>query len=405
MPDAPIETDALIVGGGVTGLWLRTLLKEYGRSVILIESDTLGAGQTIVSQGILHNGAKYAAERGSFRELIGAARVLAYAWRQHLSGENIPDLSSTAVVSRESWYWNPCEPLPGCIDEWCDEHYLRNAGRCEPPAFLRTFDEAVRRNNEVVISPASLVANLAGEIRQDVCLVRRGDLDWDLSSPGTVRSATLHHPSREQTLTIKPRYVYLAAGAGNEALLQSVGLTGEPSMQRRPLQMAMIRGELPTLCGHWFDERGPRLTVSTQFDSRGSTIWLLGGRMAERANESPRKFLSQARQEIRTCLRGINLANVEWSTYSAVRAEPLMEAQARPSGPHLTLAGNVLTLWPVKLSLVPGLMIEIRRALDETGKRIPARLPLPEWPRPEIAKPPWEHLTEWIPDGNLARGE
>jgi len=58
-PGDTLTPDALILGGGVAGLWTLDRLHRAGHSVLLIEPNALGAGQTIWSQGILHSGLKY----------------------------------------------------------------------------------------------------------------------------------------------------------------------------------------------------------------------------------------------------------------------------------------------------------------------------------------------------------
>ena len=55
MPDA-LPVDVVIFGGGAAGLWTLDELHRAGRSVVLLESGDLGAGQTIASQGIIHGG-------------------------------------------------------------------------------------------------------------------------------------------------------------------------------------------------------------------------------------------------------------------------------------------------------------------------------------------------------------
>ena len=55
----PISVDVLVVGGGSAGLWLIDELRRTGRSAVLVESASLGSGQTIASQGILHGGMKH----------------------------------------------------------------------------------------------------------------------------------------------------------------------------------------------------------------------------------------------------------------------------------------------------------------------------------------------------------
>ena len=53
------EYDIMVFGGGIAGLWLGNTLSRAGYNVIVIESDKLGAGQTLASQGMIHGGQKY----------------------------------------------------------------------------------------------------------------------------------------------------------------------------------------------------------------------------------------------------------------------------------------------------------------------------------------------------------
>ncbi|HCC44093.1 MAG TPA: FAD-binding oxidoreductase, partial [Gammaproteobacteria bacterium] len=53
------KIDIAILGGGIAGLWLLNLLVSRGYSVVLLEKEALGAGQTIASQGMIHGGVKY----------------------------------------------------------------------------------------------------------------------------------------------------------------------------------------------------------------------------------------------------------------------------------------------------------------------------------------------------------
>lgn len=46
-----ISTDVLIVGAGVAGLWLNARLRRQGFSTVVVESATLGGGQSVKSQG------------------------------------------------------------------------------------------------------------------------------------------------------------------------------------------------------------------------------------------------------------------------------------------------------------------------------------------------------------------
>ena len=78
------STDIVIFGGGIAGLWLLNRLRDQGYHAILLETDKLGCGQTLASQGIIHGGLKYALNGA----LSGAACTLAE--RSSRRGRNRP---------------------------------------------------------------------------------------------------------------------------------------------------------------------------------------------------------------------------------------------------------------------------------------------------------------------------
>ncbi|MHA5864347.1 FAD-dependent oxidoreductase, partial [Pseudomonas aeruginosa] len=85
MPQA-LSTDILIVGGGIAGLWLNARLRRAGYATVLVESASLGGGQSVKSQGIIHGGAKYALHGA----LTGASEAIAdmpRRWRACLGSD------------------------------------------------------------------------------------------------------------------------------------------------------------------------------------------------------------------------------------------------------------------------------------------------------------------------------
>jgi glycerol-3-phosphate dehydrogenase len=105
MPSA-ISTDVLIVGAGVAGLWLNARLRRQGFSTVVVESASLGGGQTVKSQGIIHGGAKYALHGA----LSGASEAIAdmpRRWREALAGKGELNLSGVRLLSEAHYLWSP----------------------------------------------------------------------------------------------------------------------------------------------------------------------------------------------------------------------------------------------------------------------------------------------------------
>ena len=181
-------------------------------------------------------------------------------------------------------------------------------------------------------------------------------------------------------------------------------------MQCRPLHMVLLRGALPQFQGHCVDGAKTRVTITSDTDSAGRTVWQVGGQIAEVGVSLDKlALLSKTRAELLAVLPGIDLAAVEWNTYQVDRAEGRMSGGQRPETVQIRCEGNCLTAWPTKLALVPQLVSEILEQIQISQQ--PAVRPdwksglretLREWPRPQVALPPWETATNWLMDSELS---
>ena len=177
-----------------------------------------------------------------------------------------------------------------------------------------------------------------------------------------------------------PKHVIFAAGSGNANLREQTGLSPQ-TMQRRPLHMVMVRSDrpgtdtLPEFNGHCVDGARTDVTITSDRDSQGRTVWQLGGQLAEDgvALDAARLIL-HARRELAAVIPGIDLSNTEWATYRVDRAEFRTPGRSRPDTFSLLHEENTLTAWPTKLALVPLLAENIAehvlpRALDGDSRR------------------------------------
>jgi glycerol-3-phosphate dehydrogenase len=62
--------DLIIFGAGIAGLWTLNHFRGLGYNAILLETDSIGCGQTIAAQGIIHSGLKYAPHSRATGQLI-----------------------------------------------------------------------------------------------------------------------------------------------------------------------------------------------------------------------------------------------------------------------------------------------------------------------------------------------
>lgn len=395
-----MRIDTLIFGGGGAGLWLLDELHRAGHSVLLLESGRLGEGQTISSQGIIHGGLKYTLS-GLLNESAKAISGMPELWRECLSGRGEPDLSETPVLTDHCHMWRTSSLSSKLAMVGARKGLHATAEKVSAPDRPRALESCpgqVYRVNEQVIDPFGFIRNLSARHGERIMRVDDPNgVTFQTTGAGWVKCVALTHPETERIVELQPRFVVLTAGAGNASLRDRVGLAGT-AMQRRPLHMVMVRGDLPALFGHCVDGAKTRVTITTAEDSRRHMVWLVGGQLAEDGVEmAERDLIQRAAAELRNVLPGGDFAGAEWATYRVDRAEAKTAAGLRPSGVSVRREGNVITAWPTKLALVPELAKLTMELVGSpsVGGSIDTQL-VANWPRPDIAPPPWETDRTWI---------
>ena len=100
-----VDVDAIIVGGGIAGLWTLARLRAEGYNAILLEDEALGAGQTRYAQGIIHGGTKYALT-GKLTASSEAVANMPSIWRACHAGKGEVDLRSAQMISDAHYLWS-----------------------------------------------------------------------------------------------------------------------------------------------------------------------------------------------------------------------------------------------------------------------------------------------------------
>jgi glycerol-3-phosphate dehydrogenase len=244
-------------------MWLLDETLRQGYSALLLESRQLGHGQTVGSQGIIHGGFKYVF--GGWRKLsqpVDPIRDMPQIWKECLSGQRQPDLSQTRLRATECHIWWTSK-LAGYFGVLGTRLLLRAApqeirGELYPDV-LKGCRGTVAVIPEPVISTDSLVAELSRRHANHILQLNpENDAEFILRSAGEVERIRLSGNNIGKTVEIVPRHVVLTAGEGNEILREQLSLPAN-RMQRRPLQMVMVRGNLPILNGHCADGGKPRV--------------------------------------------------------------------------------------------------------------------------------------------------
>lgn len=385
----PLYTDICILGGGIAGLWLNARLQQQGFSTLLIESRSLGGGQSSKSQGIIHGGTKYALH-GKLSTAAEAIAGMPARWRACLDGSGELDLQGVQVLSAHHYLWSPgnlVSNLAGFFASKALRGRVDSVKGKELPAVFANpaFKGKVYRLSELVLDVPNVVRRLA-ELGGDSLLSGSAQLAGNSQTGIT----GLEVNGRQ---IIAQRYIF-AAGEGNEALLQSTGIS-QPAMQRRPLQMVLVKGpNLPPIYAHCLGASPkPRLTITTHPCADGQWCWYLGGDLAELGTDmSAEDLISRARKELHELLPWIDLSDCQWATLPVNRAEPAQSSHARPDNAYLEAVGNTLVCWPTKLALAPDLSDQALAELQRQAIVPQHPQPISDQPQPPVAPPVWDTL-------------
>jgi glycerol-3-phosphate dehydrogenase len=393
-----MHLDVLIFGGGAAGLWLLDQLSRRGDRVLLLEAGRLGQGQTVGSQGIIHGGLKYTLQ-GLLTPAAREIRDMPEVWRQALAGQRAPNLSRTQLRASVCHLWRS-ESLRsrlGMLGAKVGLHVApQEMAAGDRPAALAGCPGPIARLDEQVIDPASFIADLAGQHSSRILqIAARDGFECAISDAGIVNRVVLAHPQTGPRQEIVARHIVLTAGAGNAELRERFGLPAQ-HMQCRPLHMVLVRGDLPVLNGHCVDGARTRVTITSDRDSSGRTVWQVGGQLAEDGVSLDEiGLINRASQELAAVLPGIDLAHQEWATYRIDRAERAMPRGGRPDTATIVSEGNVISAWPTKLALAPQLARMVAACLPTPQAGFCDLDAVKDWPRPQVAQPPWETQRTW----------
>lgn len=389
--------DVVIFGGGIAGLWLLNRLRQSGISVLLFESGSLGGGQTHKAQGIIHGGMKYALQGVITKEAKEMVDMPAH-WKQCLSGKGEIDLSSVPILSSQHYLWAPHKftskftgflasaTLTSKVEPLHKERY--------PTVFQHpNFKGEVFSLDELVIDVPALVRELV-KANQDAIFKIEPlcDEGFKFDDQGYLHSARVYLSGK--SVEVMAQQFIFTAGAGNEMFIKNIK-NNEVAMQRRPLHMVLIKVPFDyQLYGHClgFGSR-PRVTITTHHAQDGSTIWYLGGLIAEEGVKRDAQTQIQAtKDELKELFPWLDFSHAKFATLMIDRAEPLQKSGFKPDTSFTKAIKNRVVAWPTKLALAPKLANDIMQYLHAahiTPQFFDTR-ELRSWPMPPLAKPIWE---------------
>lgn len=369
----------IIVGGGISGLWLAAELKARHIPFVLLERGKLGAGQTLASQGMIHGGTKYALD-GLLTPAAAAIGQMPTRWREALAGRGSVNLSQVETERDDQLLWSVDSVATRLVGFFASKAMRSRMQRIEPrdeAAFAEGFSGHLYRLSEPVLKLDTLMPAFIEQL--DGHLVQAHVHRLLRDAQGKVTGVESDQGSIQGE-------VIVCAGEGTEALLNASDLS-EPAMQRRPLAMSVVQltTPIPKVFGHQLGVGNkPKLTVSThQVDDIQSLY--LGGQLAEDGvHRSDAEHIDATQSALREGLGWLTPEPTRIDVFRINRAEPATGQGSRPDHAFVTRLEGAWVAWPTKLALAPALADEILPQLSDDSNTVHLA-----WPKAQAGGYPW----------------
>lgn len=393
------NVDVIIFGGGIAGLWTLARLTNQGYNALLLETEALGAGQTIKSQGIIHGGLKYALS-GQLNHAVTSLKDMPTVWQKCLHGNGEIDLSNVIVLANGQHMWSANKLTGGITTLFASSAMKSQVGSIPKSKWPEALDQAnisskLYKLEEPVLDIGSLLKSLAEKLQPRCIKIDATDgFKLEIDSNHNIKSVTLK-TNNIGTELMAQRYIF-TAGSGNAPITKI--LQHAPAMQLRALHMVIVKSNnLKPLYGHCIGMgTTPRITITTHIAHDQTLIWYLGGKLAEEGiNRTNEEQIIFAKQELAVLFPNIDLSNAEFTSFYVDRAEAKQTTGSKPNSTTLFSNNNYITAWPTKLAFAPLLAQQILDQIQQSGIK-PKYSAVPETisnlPRPKVAIPIWDQL-------------
>lgn len=355
-----INCNLVIVGGGIAGLWTLAAARAQGIDAILLEAESLGSGQTLASQGIIHGGSKYAlhGKKTNATETISA---MPSRWRDALNNIGPIKLGNVKILS-EHQYLIPSAGIDSKVlsffgSKTMASHTQKISISNAPLPYQQLRNKnSLFQLNEPVLAVDSIIEALATQCQGFIFKHRLQQQEITKTAKGfdlKLGAQTLHCD-----------YLLLSMGEGFEAF------TNMPiAMQKRPLHMAIAQSpRLPSIYAHFIGRSSKPLLTITSHPENGETVWSMGGNLAEDGVKLSPKDQQTKAYDWLVKLVGKDIADsANISSYFINRAEPQQKGLLRPDDAFVHGDGNLLGGWPTKLALAPRFSDQVLAFIKENS--------------------------------------
>ena len=386
-----VEKDIVILGGGIAGLWLLNRLRALGFAAVLLEKSTLGNGQTIASQGMIHGGLKYALT-GALTGASEAISGMPAHWLRCLQGQGDVDLRGVHLLSDTYYMW-PRSNMRSRLTAFLGSKLVSSkttevSAEAVPEFFKGHLQGPLYRLHDIVLDVPSLLHKLGESCRQHIY---RSDCKVDHDANGNIRTLTLDNGSQLQA-----KLYLCTAGSGNEEWLHALQ-PPQLAMQKRPLRMVVVKHHIAQpLYVHCLADQfssTPELTITTHPCQDGSFAWYLGGELAEAGAlvDGPTQ-IQRTRAKLAELFPWYDFTNASFHSFLIDRAEARQQNGKRPDRDTMLHYGNVLYCWPTKLTLAPALANTVVEKINALGISAGSGndAPIDRLQYPGVATPVWD---------------
>ncbi len=390
----PINTDVLIIGGGVQGLWLLNELRRLDYSALLLERERLGGDQTCHSHVYIHQGYLYRDNQDGLIERLRDTQEAWKEWRKNAFAKegSLFGWINKGAAEMKKKFWEgvvlSCEPAT------------------LPPALAGSEITTLLKTPEFCLNGENLVGELQRENADFVSLIRQiksVTLDADLERVEEVEVEM----RKDEYLIFRPKVLVFTAGSGNQELLDLISIKYPGAQERlqkaqqiRRSHMLVVKGKkerFAPLTGV-FPELDGLFIAARENEDDGSVVWLvsnfkiqslgawLEGVIANLKRLSPLYFDERS-----------VLENLEFGVYEAPKAERRTNGDI-PYEERIENFGfqNLWTVWPTKLTLAPRASRELTEEIKKRIKPSRSWIAPQSWvdlcQTPEVAKERWQEI-------------
>ena len=376
------NSDIVIFGAGIAGLWAFHRFKRMGYDVLLLEAEGIGGGQSIASQGIIHSGLKYAFA-GKINKLAQSISAMPDLWRAALRGEGPADLSQAQVNADSQYLLIPNGLMAGLVklvtkqalgnnvhevakDDWPDE--VKQSG----------FKGTVVFMDEPVLDAPSVMRALAEPYKD--CIRK-------IDTPDDPFGFLEKHG-------IEAQHIIFTGAASNHEVASASGHDEGLETQKRPLLMGMMKNAPYPLYAHLVGTSDkPVATITTHKTEDGNLVWYLGGGVAEREKDAdPQAVYNATRKGFAKYLPDLDLSKAEWAVLPIDRVEGKSDVDGwMPDTPTIHSAGNVHYCWPTKLTFAPLLSDRLLEKIE--NKPSGTQTDYSFLPEADYSPAPWDKVS------------